>query len=153
MSKIPLGMPGWIYVMSNPSLSTPGEGPLLKIGCSTNDPQIRAKQLTASTSSPTSFTVVYAREVRDANKAEKQIHTALAGYRVNEGREFFRVSVYEAARTVDAICGETFSRLDPPTPFAELFASFKDSDNPELNEEEQLACRSLERRLSEKGRG
>ena len=148
MSKIPLETPGWVYVMSNPSHNLAGQGPLLKIGCSTADPSVRAKQLTASTSSPTAFNVIYAREVKDANKAERQIHSALAAYRVNEGREFFRVSVFEAARTLDWICGEVTSNLEPATPFAELFASFEDSDDPELNEEEQAKCRELERRLA-----
>lgn len=144
MSRIANGSPGWVYCLGNASMYEPGSGPLLKVGATTGTPQERARQLTAATASPTPFTVLYCREVADVNKAEAQIHSALAAHRVNDRREFFRVSVYEAARTLDAICGSVFSKLDPPTPFSELFASFQDSDDPELNAEEQRACRRLE---------
>lgn len=144
MSRIPLGTPGHVYVLGNQSM--PG---LLKVGATTAEPALRAKQLSAATASPTPFTVLYSRQVRDVNVAETSIHSALAAYRVNEGREFFRVSLYEAARTLDALLGETFSRFEPPTPFADLFNSFDPSDSDELTEDEQRQCRELEGRLRE----
>ncbi len=147
MSKIPLGTPGFVYLLTNASM--PG---LIKIGATTADVATRAKQLTASTSSPTPFHEVYSRRVKDVNAAEAAVHSALATYRVNEGREFFRVSVYEAARTLDSLLGETFSRFEPPTPMAELFASFDPSDSNELTPDEQRQCRELEAQLRGAGR-
>ena len=133
---------GWIYIMSSGSI------PYLKIGQTTDDPNKRAAQLSASTSAPTPFHVAYCRAVPNCNLAERMIHSALAAYRVNEGREFFKVSLYEAARTLDALLLETFSMHEPPTPMAELFASFDPSDDPNLNAVEQAACRELERKLA-----
>ncbi len=144
MSKIPLGAPGTVYVMSN--VSMPG---ILKIGATTDTAVNRAKQLTASTSSPTPFVVLYHRPVPDVNAAEAAMHRAFAGQRVNEGREFFAVSLYEAARTLDALCGEILSKLEPRTPYAELFATFPDDGTGrELDSEERAACRRLKGGLS-----
>ena len=134
--------PGWIYVMSNSSI------PYLKIGQTTDDPNTRAAQLSASTSSPTPFHVAYCRRVPNSNLAERAIHSALSQFRVSENREFFKVSVYEAARVLDAILVETFSMHEPRTPFANLFSTFADSDDPNLDEEERAACRALEARLA-----
>jgi T5orf172 domain-containing protein len=134
--------PGWIYIMSNSSI------PYLKIGQTTDDPNTRAGQLSAPTSAPTPFHVAYCRKVPNCNLAERAIHSALANCRVNESREFFKTSVYEAARILDSLLVETFSMHEPPTPFAELFATFADSDDPNLDEEERAACRALEARLA-----
>jgi len=143
MSRISNGEPGTIYCMRCES-HLPG---ILKVGCTTDDPQVRAKQLTASTSSPTPFHVLYSRQVPDVNAAEKAVHSALAAYRVNENREYFKVSLYEAARTIDALFCETFSRFDPPTPFADLYSTFDPDGPPELTAEEQAQCRALEEKL------
>lgn len=133
--------PGWIYIMSNASI------PYLKIGQTTDDPNKRATQLSVSTSAPTPFHVAYCRRVPNSNLAERAIHSALETCRVNENREFFGVSVYEAARILDSILVETFSMHEPRTPMAELFASFEPSDDPHLNADEQRSCRALEARL------
>lgn len=134
--------PGYIYIMSSASI------PYLKIGQTTDDPVVRAKQLSASTSAATPFHVAYARKVPDANLAERAIHVALAQYRVSDNREFFKVSLYEAARTLDALLIETFTMHDPPTPYAELFASFAPSESNELTPDEQRQCRVLGERLA-----
>lgn len=144
MSRIKLGQAGFCYLLGNETL--PG---LLKIGATTDTPANRAKQLSASTGVAKPFVVLYSRAVPDVNEAEAQMHAAFADRRVNEGREFFSVSLYEAARTLDSLCIDTFSRLDPPTPFSELFASFPDDGEArDLTESERKACRRLEARLS-----
>ncbi len=126
MSSIALGSPGHCYVLSNPSF----EG-VLKIGATTLDPVTRAKQLSAATAAPTPFHVVYSRKVPDVNEAERMMHAAFADRRVNEGREFFRVSVFEAATTMDKLVGgESAIRHEVATPFAELFATFPDDGTP-----------------------
>lgn len=145
MSSISLGSPGYVYLIGNGSM--PG---LLKLGATTDDPNLRAKQLTASTSSPTPFHVLYSREVPDVNAMEAAMHAAFASQRINENREFFRVSLYEAATTLDALCGDTQFHQDPPTPWANLFATFPDNGTArDLTEEERAACADLASRLAD----
>ena len=118
---------------------------LCKLGATTLDPHERARQLTASTSAALPFTVVYSRQVSDVNEAERAMHETFADRRVNGGREFFSCSVYEAVVALDRIAGGASEwKNDPPTPMAELFASFPDdgSDRP-LTPEEQAQCREL----------
>lgn len=122
---------------------------ILKIGACTCLPEERAKQLTASTSSALPFVVLYSRATQDVNATEAAMHAAFAAQRVNEGREYFRVSLYEAARTLDSLCADTFSRFDPPTPFAELFSTFPDDGSGRsLTPKEQAACRRLARSVA-----
>ena len=145
ISRIPLKSPGYCYLMRNEAMK---EG-ILKIGASTCLPEERAKQLTASTSSALPFVVLYSRATNDVNATEAAMHSAFAAQRVNEGREYFRVSLYEAARTLDSLCADTFSRFDPPTPMAELFASFPDDGTGRsLTVEEQIACLQLAAKLA-----
>lgn len=144
MSRIPLGSPGHVYILSNASM--PG---ILKIGATTDFPDERAKQLTTSTSAASPFFVAYSREVSDCTAIEAQMHSAFAPQRVNESREFFRISLYEAARTLDMLAGDIFSKLKPATPFAELFSSFADDGSArELTESERRQCQELQRRLA-----
>lgn len=133
---------GYIYIMTSASV------PYLKIGQTTLDPNTRAAQLSASTSAATPFHVAYVRKVPNCNLAERMIHAALEPHRVSDNREFFKVSLFEAARVLDALLVEGFTTHAPATPFAELFASFDPSDSNELTPKEQAACRALEARLA-----
>lgn len=144
MSSIPLRSPGHVYLFSN--VAMPG---LIKIGATTDFPEERAKQLTASTASPTPFVVLYSAFVSDCNDVETKMHSAFAHCRVNQGREFFRVSLYEAARMLDILAGSIFSSFEPKTPYAELFNSFPDDGGPrELTADERHACLQLKRKLA-----
>ena len=106
----------------------------------------RAKQLSAATASPTPFTVLYSRAVADCNEVEARMHAIFADRRVNEGREFFSVSLYEAATALDGLCGDKRFKPKPLTPWAELFASFPDDGSGrELTLEERARCRALEK--------
>lgn len=139
MSSISRGQAGYIYIMGTSAHS------YLKIGQTTLDPATRAKQLSAATASPTPFTVLYSRAVTDCNEAEAKMHVAFADRRVNDGREFFSVSLYEAAIMLDRICGSSQFKPKPLTPFSELFASFPDDGGDRaLTPEEQTRCRELE---------
>ncbi len=154
MSSIVNGSKGFCYIMGSAALggTEPGEAGLLKIGATTLSPAERAKQLTASTASPLPFFVLYSRPVPDVNAAEAAMHEIFASKRVNEKREFFRVSLLEAAKMLDLLCAsyEPFDSGPPvETPYAELFASFEERpDDPYLNETEQAAVRALERKLA-----
>ena len=53
------------------------------------------------------------------------------------------VSATEVVKAIDYVCGG-FSELDPPTPFAELFATFPDDGEArELTMEERRQCKKL----------
>jgi hypothetical protein len=143
MSSIRLGSSGRVYAL----VSASQEG-LVKIGATTLDPKERARQLSAATAAATPFHVVYSRPTNDVTTAEAQVHALLSEFRVNDGREFFAVSVAQAIAAIDQVCGVQ-DRL-PATPFAELFASFPDDGSPRpLTEQEQEQCRALEAREQE----
>lgn len=63
---------GYVYAMINPLY----EG-LVKIGKTTKDPEIRAKELSSSTGVATPFIVVYKRLFNDCHSAEKLAHSLL----------------------------------------------------------------------------
>ena len=88
-------MNGYVYVMINPSMNG-----IVKIGMTTREPEDRAVELSATTGVPTPFIVAYKRRVSDCAFAEKKIHEQLSEYRVNDGREFFRLTVTDAINVV-----------------------------------------------------
>lgn len=80
--------PGHIYVMR---CAAHGKN-IFKIGLSRRTADIRASELTSSTSAPDQFLVVDDWEVGNCYLAEKLIHKKLEEYRFNSNREFFRTS-------------------------------------------------------------
>ena len=93
----------YVYVLSNPSM--PG---LLKVGYSKNNPHKRVKQLDRSTSIPTGFKVEWSYPCYNAIQLEGEVHKVLDSYRVNRGREFFRISLQEVKETVERL-GEKYN--------------------------------------------
>lgn len=77
----------YVYVMSNPSF--PAD--VLKIGWTKISPNIRAKNL-HTTGIPTPFIVEYVIITPEGSKLEKKIHNHIKSYRVNNKREFFKIS-------------------------------------------------------------
>ena len=49
---------------------------------------------------PTPFIVVYDELVSDCEAVEKRLHEQFSGYRVNRGREFFRIPIKEAVKAL-----------------------------------------------------
>ncbi len=84
---------GFVYVLSNKSM--PG---LLKIGYSKNVSE-RVKQL-SNTSIPTPFKCEYYIYSENCAKLEKMVHLALSMYRVNDDREFFKLSLINAIKCI-----------------------------------------------------
>lgn len=120
---------------------------LIKIGSTTDLPENRARQLTASTSSPTPFHVLYHRFVSDCTLIESVMHERFDHCRVNEGREFFAVPVSEAVKALDELAGreDEETAILPDLSFSELFATFPDDGSArELTEHEKALCRALE---------
>ncbi len=85
---------GFVYVILNPSYPD-----LVKIGLTQRTSEERARELRSS-GVPTPFIVIYDELVSDCNAVESAIHNRLAGYRVSDDREFFRIPVKEAIKTL-----------------------------------------------------
>lgn len=141
MSSIVRGSSGHLYALVTGSHS------LIKVGCTTLDPHERARQLSAATASPTPFFVAYSRWHNDVNIAEASAHELLDEYRVNDGREFFSCSLYQAVSVIDRVC-VAFEGRNSSTPMSELFSTFPDDGSPRnLTEDEREQCRALQRTL------
>lgn len=78
---------------------------LVKIGKTTNDPEVRAKQL-STTGVPSPFKVYGYIKVYDLNETEKKIHRELSKYRKNKRREFFKLKPEEAIQKIQNISGK-----------------------------------------------
>jgi hypothetical protein len=137
---------GFVYLARSEAMR---EG-WIKVGRTENPPNERMQQLSAQTAAAMPFHVLYSREVPDCVKTEADMHRLLDEFRVNDRREFFEVSVADAARILDHLADDALGLHTPATPFAELFASFPDDGSPRpLTEQEQEQCRALEAREQE----
>jgi len=83
---------GYIYIMRNAA----HEVNIFKIGLTTKTVEERAGQLSSTTSSPDKYLIVHRWKVKDVKAAERIIHEKLNDYRINERREFFRISLENA---------------------------------------------------------
>lgn len=86
---------GFIYILGNESM--PG---IYKIGFTLSHPKARMDQLSSATACPTPFYMVACFGTVDARYTEGLMHSELSRYRVNQSREFFRLSL---AQVQDAI--------------------------------------------------
>ena len=73
---------------------------LVKVGYSTKDPHLRVEEL-SGTGLPHPFEVEYDALVFDPRDVEQAVHAELRGE--HEAKEFYRVSVSEAVRTIRQI--------------------------------------------------
>jgi hypothetical protein len=100
---------GWVYVISNPAMIG-----ILKIGFSTKDPELRAKEFD-HTNSPHPFVVEYDVLVQSPRDLEQAVHKKLL--HVNEGKEWFRCSLSEAITAIREVVGselllENYMKMD-----------------------------------------
>lgn len=92
---------GYLYALQNRSFGDH----LVKIGRTTREPHIRAKELYAKASGvPEPFDIAFACCVSDCVLAERRIHTRLETYRYNKKREFFILSIEVARKIVLSVC-------------------------------------------------
>lgn len=89
---------GYVYVMVNS-----GKKGLVKIGMTEREPEKRAEELSSRTGIAVPFVVAYKAEVENPLKIEKSIHNELSDERINDKREFFKMSCTEAINTVQSI--------------------------------------------------
>ena len=96
--KNPLGqLVGVLYVMR--CLAMKEE--VYKVGWTSNSAEERARELSAATGVPLSFAVVDAWKHDDPEALEKGVHAMLSPYRLNEGREFFRLKYTELKAIIE----------------------------------------------------
>ncbi len=94
MKKFPerTNIPGWVYLLSNPCFPE-----YIKIGMTSQTPEIRAQELSKETGVPWSFKVEYAVRTRRMGCLEKAMHERFLKYRLvvpELGRkEFFRINI------------------------------------------------------------
>ena len=98
---------GYLYALRNDAM--PG---LLKVGFTTRPVQERLAELNSSTTTPTPFQVVFFFACTEPQKDEVLCHAALATYRLNEAREFFKISGSDALSILRQTLsrGEVFSK-------------------------------------------
>lgn len=98
---------GHVYILTNSSLR---DG-FIKIGKTTKTPDERAKELSSTTSIPSTFVVAYSHEFKDCNFTEREIHKKLSDYRVNNDREFFDCSVDRAIQAFNELIIEEYEDI------------------------------------------
>lgn len=137
---------GFVYVFT----SAAHEKDVYKIGATIHDPFERARQLSASSSAASPFSVVYKRFVAEPFQVEAALHRLFTPERLNDSREFFKVELH---RVIDALdryeeVRDLFYSGDASTPWSELFASFEDDGTArELTEDERFKCDQLRYKL------
>jgi hypothetical protein len=88
----------WVYILSNPTLPN-----IFKIGYTKNEPEIRAKQISASTGVALPYKVEWAFQCFNGEQLEHEVHAELATYRVNQQREFFDIPLVEAQEAIEKL--------------------------------------------------
>lgn len=89
---------GFVYILLNEAM--PG---LLKIGYSVKVPTERVDEL-FTTGVPEPFKLAYYCLVENADKLEPAIHRNLSAYRHRGNREFFRIELEAAVRSITSLC-------------------------------------------------
>lgn len=127
----------YIYVLSNPSFPSD----YLKIGWTRYNPRIRAKSLQTS-GIPTPFAIEYVIITSDGSKLEHQIHEYINEYRVNDKREFFKISKDVLTKILTE---ELLLELTPEDKIKETNVVIKKTKTKQVNELEEL-YKTLEER-------
>lgn len=85
---------GWVYVLSHPNMPK-----LVKVGQSSQDPDIRANEL-YTTGLPGPFHIEYKGLFENYAQLERLVHTFLSEHRVNNNREFFEIEPHVAITAI-----------------------------------------------------
>jgi len=90
---------GYIYVMR----SAAHDKDIFKIGMTTRATELRSDELARTSGVPDKFLVVQEWAVKDCTITEKMVHDALAKYRINPNREFFKAPYKEIHRVIEDV--------------------------------------------------
>jgi hypothetical protein len=97
---------GWVYVITNKALI--GQ---VKVGYSTKDPVLRAKELDSS-GVPHRYEVMFDALVESPRDVEQRVHEQLSQHR--EGKEWFRCSVVSAISAIRAASASILAERSHP---------------------------------------
>lgn len=98
-----IGKAGVLYVMRCMAMGDE----IYKVGWTSNTAEQRARELSSATGVPLSFVVVNDWSHPDPAGLEKGVHAMLDPYRLNEGREFFKVKYDEIRNIIEAEISRT----------------------------------------------
>jgi len=101
---------GFIYILRNEAM--PG---LLKIGYSVKVPEERVDEL-FTTGVPEPFKLAYYCLVENADKLEPTVHRTLSANRHRNNREFFRIELEDAVRSITNLCIPEHEWSERPRP-------------------------------------
>lgn len=83
---------GYVYILSNPSIRG------IKIGLTERHVVERIKELNRATGVPTPFKIEYYTDTKDCYALERAMHKYYSDKRINNKREFFKLSIWRAKR-------------------------------------------------------
>jgi hypothetical protein len=127
----PLGA-GYVYILVNPAFPR-----YVKIGKTTKDPEVRARELSSSTGIPAPYGVAWDALVSNCHEVERLVHQRLAHARARDDREFFAIPLRVAVAVLTEVvtpfklqgelpyqamvpeAGDNPSVAYTPTPFSE----------------------------------
>lgn len=93
-------MKGCVYILQNEAYPED----VLKIGMTQRTAAERAAEIfIGSTGIPTPFVVAYERPTHNCSAAEELVHQKLSNFRINRGREFFKIALNDAIVFIDEI--------------------------------------------------
>lgn len=87
----------YLYVMRCPAHGRD----IFKVGFTDRDPEVRARELSSATASPTHFLVVQAWAVSEGLRAEQAAHQVLERHRLASNREFFQAPYAEIRKAIE----------------------------------------------------
>jgi hypothetical protein len=97
--------PEYVYVLVNKSVPN-----MVKIGMTTNTPDERARQISATTGVPTPWIPVYSYKCYRSDLLEKEVHDYFKEYRVANNREMFNIESITAQQIIELL-GERYSTI------------------------------------------
>jgi hypothetical protein len=97
---------GWLYVMRCPLM----DDDVYKVGWSSRPPKNRAEELSKATGVPLAYIVVESWKAEGARQIETAAHQALAEFRINPRREFFKAPFEKIRVAIAAIMDQRTAR-------------------------------------------
>jgi hypothetical protein len=91
---------GYVYLLINPAFSG-----FVKVGKTTKEPEIRARELSSGSGVPAPYAVAWDAFVTDCDHVERIIHDKLAHARARNDREFFAIPLKKAISIASSIVG------------------------------------------------
>lgn len=115
---------GYVYILVNPAF--PG---FVKVGKTTKEPEVRAREVSSGSGVPTPYAVAWDALVIDCHQVELLIHQQLAYARARNDREFFAVPLKKAISIISSIVAPFSCEIDESS--AQPFQSIECSLAPD----------------------